>query len=158
METIYVEFMEELKILLKEVENSWWNQWIQKSIDKYKINQDVSYYLSAFGGMGSFNDEVITCEATEVLKSITGDMAHQIKNQGCFILNDILQETRVRLGQMVEDAKRPDDYWNKENNIKYYTNMLKYLNCVIENYSVGNLHQITNAYLEQKDIKNSRLK
>lgn len=151
METIYIEFMEELKILLKEIENSWWNQWIQKSIDKYKNNQDVLYYLSAFGGMGSFNDEVITCEATMILQKITYIMARQIKNQGSFILNDILQDTQARVRQMVEQAER-----NKDNNIKYYTSMLNYINYVIESYSGGNLHQITNSYLEQKDINNKR--
>lgn len=158
METIYIEFMEQLKILLDEVEKSWWSQWIQKSIDKYKTNQDVSYYLSAFGGMGSFSDEVIKCEATIILQNITYNMAKQIKDQGSFILDDILQKTQAHQKQALNDAKRPDDYWNKEDNIKFCTYTLNFINYIIENYSVGNLHQITNNYLEQKDINNSRKK
>lgn len=158
METIYIEFMEELKILLEVVEKSWLNEWIQKSIDKYKNSQDVSYYLTAFGGMGSFNDEVITSETTEILKTITYYMSKEIQNQGTFNLYDILQKVQINISEMIESTRKISNYLNKEKDIEWYTNLLNYINYLIENYSVGNLHQLTNNYLAQKDISNNRIK
>lgn len=154
METIYIEFMEELRFILYEIEKSWWNKWIQKSIDKYKENQDVSYYLSAFGGMGSFNDEVPISEVTEALKNITYCMAIEIKEQGKFCLGDILRKKYDFLKQRLESTKESEDYNSKEKDIMHCTSLLSYSDYLIKNYSIGNLHQITNEYLSQKTINN----
>lgn len=150
--TIYIEFLSELKILLEEVENSWWCNWMQKSIDKYNLNQDVSHFLSAFGGCGSFNDEPIASETTRVLTNIIYSMAKCIQQQGNFDLASILQEEKNYQIKALDYSKNQKDYWNKEKDIDSHIKELNYINYVIENYSVGNLHQITTEYLEQKNI------
>jgi len=48
--------------LLSRVEESHWANWIEKDIKDWQQNKDVSHHLSAYGGMGSFND-VVLCKA-----------------------------------------------------------------------------------------------
>lgn len=156
MEVIYIEFLTELKIMLEEVEKSWWYEWMQKSIDKYNLTQDVSYFLGAFGGCGSFNDETINNESTIVLKSITYNMAKTIQKQGDFDLASVLQEEQNHLIKALEYLKKQSDFWGKDQAIESEENQLNYINYIIKNYSVGNLHVITTEYLEQKNINNKK--
>ena len=156
MEIIYIEFLTELKIMLEEVEKSWWYQWMNKSIEKYNSTQDVSYFLEAFGGCGSFNDEPINNEATIVLKSIVYDIAKIIESKSDIDLISVLQKEQNHLINASEYLKKQSDFWGKEQQIKSNENELNYINYIINNYSVGNLHKITNEYLMQKDINNKK--
>lgn len=156
MGVIYIEFLTELKIMLKEVEKSWWYQWMNKSIEKYNSTQDVSYFLEAFGGCGSFNDEPINNEATIVLKSIVYDMAKIIENQSVFDFASVLQKEQNHLINAREYLKKDLDFWGKEQQLDSNENQLNYINYIIKNYSVGNLHEITTEYLMQKDINNKK--
>ena len=45
-----------MKRLLDAVGESRWAKWIETDIAKWRANRDTSHHLSAYGGMGSFND------------------------------------------------------------------------------------------------------
>ena len=59
---------------------------MKKSINKYNESKDVSHFLSAFGGCGSYNDEYKKSETTQVLTNIVYSMAIQLQKQGNFDL------------------------------------------------------------------------
>lgn len=149
----YIEYLQELKYTLKEIEHSGWYKWIERSINKYNDNMDVSYYLGAFGGCGSFNDEPTTSEITKVLTSITYDMAKRIKANETYSMLDVLNKHKEYQVKALDYSTKQRDYWHKEKDIKEHTNGLNYVNHLIENYSYGNLHQITYEYLENKKNK-----
>ena len=156
MNNIYIEYLQELEYVLKEIEHSWWHSLINKSIDKYNNNMDVSYYLGAYGGEGSFNDELSTNQITDVLKSITYDMAKSIQKQGIFEIEVILQNHKQHKEKALEYLTNERQYWNKEKDIERQTERLNYINYLIENYSIGNLHQITESYLLSFNYNNKR--
>ena len=146
----YIEYLLELKYALEEIENSGWYKWIDKSISKYNENMDVSYYLGAYGGCGSLSDITMTSEITNVLTSITYDMAKSIKQNGTYCMPEILNKHKEYRVGALDYCMNKKDYWHKEKDIEEHTNGLNYVNHLIGNYSYGNLHQITCEYLESK--------
>jgi hypothetical protein len=61
---MYEDSLLAMEYFLKEVEENHWLQWIQKDLDEWDSKRSVSHHLSAYGGMGSFNDVVI-CKANK---------------------------------------------------------------------------------------------
>lgn len=53
-----------MKRLLDAVHENHWAQWIATDIERWRASGDTSHHLSAYGGMGSFND-VIICHANQ---------------------------------------------------------------------------------------------
>ena len=53
-----------MKRLLDAVHETHWAQWIATDIEQWRAADDTSHHLSAYGGMGSFND-VIICRANQ---------------------------------------------------------------------------------------------
>ncbi len=53
-----------MKRLLDAVGESHWAKWIDTDIKVWRANCDVSHHLSAYGGMGSFND-IWICRANQ---------------------------------------------------------------------------------------------
>jgi len=51
-----------MEYLLKEVGEDHWLKWIQRDISEWTSKRNTDHHLSAYGGMGSFNDLVI-CRA-----------------------------------------------------------------------------------------------
>jgi hypothetical protein len=47
------------KRLLCAVGESYWAQWVQDSVDRWRDTHDTSHHLSGYAGMGSFNDVYI---------------------------------------------------------------------------------------------------
>ncbi len=45
MDKIYLEFLEELAYSLKEYENSYWSNWMQKSSLLFQQTADLNYFL-----------------------------------------------------------------------------------------------------------------
>jgi len=45
-----------MKRLLDAVRESHWAKWIETDITEWRSNRDAAHHLSAYGGMGSFND------------------------------------------------------------------------------------------------------
>lgn len=146
MEKIYVEFLSELETHLEEIENSWWHSWMKKSINKYNESKDISHFLSAFGGCGSYNDEYKKSETTQVLTNIVYSMAIQLQKQGNFDLTTILHNEQIFQKKSLDSF---NEYTN-ERNIKEYIKRLNYINYIVDNYSVGNLSKITSEYFDQK--------
>jgi len=51
-----------MEYFLKEIGEDHWLKWVQKDLDEWTSNKSTTHHLSAYGGMGSFNDVVI-CKA-----------------------------------------------------------------------------------------------
>ncbi len=56
----YPEALKAMWLLLDMAGEQYWRDWIQEDIQSWEAHRDVKYHLSAYGGMGSFNDVVIT--------------------------------------------------------------------------------------------------
>jgi hypothetical protein len=54
--TTYLEALDATQRLLKSQNETHWRNWILRDIDEWKSSHSVSHHLSAYGGMGSFND------------------------------------------------------------------------------------------------------
>ena len=54
--TTYLEALEAMKRLLESQNQTHWRNWILHDIDEWNGSNSVSHHLSAYGGMGSFND------------------------------------------------------------------------------------------------------
>lgn len=148
MEVVYIEFLEELYWALNELEHTWWAKWMQKSIEKFKFNQDVSYFLRAFGGMGSFNDEFLVSEISEELSTITYQCARAIQDKEDIQLENILLKEKERLLSCINRYSENTSMW-EQRGIERATMCLNYINMIINNYKVGNLHQLTQDYSYQ---------
>jgi len=59
---MYEESLQAMEFFLKEVGEEHWLKWIEKDLDEWVSKRSVTHHLSAYGGMGSFNDVVI-CRA-----------------------------------------------------------------------------------------------
>lgn len=56
----YPEAMKAMRLLLDMAGEQYWRDRIQEDIQLWEAHHDAKYHLSAYGGMGSFNDVVIT--------------------------------------------------------------------------------------------------
>jgi hypothetical protein len=54
--TNYLEALNATQRLLESQNETHWRNWILRDIDEWKDSRSVSHHLSAYGGMGSFND------------------------------------------------------------------------------------------------------
>lgn len=54
--TKYIHALTALEYLLDKAGENHWRDWLRQDIDLWKSKNDVSHHLSAYGGMGSFND------------------------------------------------------------------------------------------------------
>jgi hypothetical protein len=57
--TQYEHALVAMERLLQSVGETHWAQWIGIDIERWRLDRDTSHHLSAYGGMGSFNDVVI---------------------------------------------------------------------------------------------------
>lgn len=144
MKESYIEFLTELCTLLDMYEKSNWSKWMEKSSKKFKETEDVEHFLSAFGGIGSFtdysysmgtNDELTS--VINVLSNITYSCANSIKDNDELEFNEILDALEI--------------YYKGNSNYEYYT--VKYFDNILNNYTSGNLHEITTNYLGKDNIK-----
>ena len=71
MKEIFLEYLNELIYMLKEYENGWWVDWMEKAYTKYRDEDSIEKFLDAFGGMGSFNDTDFENEYTKYIITIT---------------------------------------------------------------------------------------
>ncbi len=78
MKEIFLEHLNELIYMLKEYENGWWVDWMEKAYTKYRDENDIDKFLRAFGGMGSFNDSIFKNDCTEYIETITSNMGYDI--------------------------------------------------------------------------------
>ena len=54
--TRYIQVLMALESLLDKVGERQWRDWLRQDIELWGSKEDVSHHLSAYGGMGSFND------------------------------------------------------------------------------------------------------
>jgi hypothetical protein len=54
--TTYFQALTALEYLLDKVGEKHWRDWLRQDVDLWQSKKDVSHHLSAYGGMGSFND------------------------------------------------------------------------------------------------------
>lgn len=141
MDKIYLEFLEELAYSLEEYENSYWSNWMHKSSLLFQQNADLNYFFGAFGGMGSFNDNFFSSITTE-LKTITYLIATSLRNNKPDSILSIIDE----------EQKRCAYNCSLEQAIEFDNQCLNYVNYLVNNYNLGNLHVITEKYRNDKDI------
>ena len=150
MKEIFLEYLSELIYMLKEYENSWWAEWMEKAYIKYRDENDIDKFLRAFGGMGSFSDSIFKNDCTDLIKTITSNMGYEINKNG---YTDVFEEIKKVLKieeswirRCIEANKAQSSYQKAINEVAFY----KYL---LENYVPGNLHEINTAYLKQSQNK-----
>ena len=90
MKEIFLEYLSELIYMLKEYENSWWAEWMEKAYIKYRDENDIDKFLRAFGGMGSFSDSIFKNDCTGLIKTITSNMGYEINKNGYTDVYEIL--------------------------------------------------------------------
>lgn len=150
MKEIFLEYLSELIYMLKEYENSWWAEWMEKAYTKYHNENDIRKFRDAFGGLGSFHDTVFENDYTEYIVTITVNMGYDIGKNGYADVYEIL-----------DGIAKYDISWIKEctenNRDKHYyqknEKRLVFFSYLLENYVPGNLHEINTAYLEQSQNK-----
>lgn len=62
--TSYEHSLQAMGRLLTAVNEMHWANWIREDINRWQNDRDTSHHLSAYGGMGSFND-VLICRANQ---------------------------------------------------------------------------------------------
>jgi len=67
-----------MKRLLDAVGETHWAQWIAEDLELWRSERDTSHHLSAYGGMGSFNDVVISCGNEHSVTEITDAWANTL--------------------------------------------------------------------------------
>jgi hypothetical protein len=70
--------------------------------------------LGAFGGCGNSNDDPITSERTDVLISITYNMAKHIKENNTYYISDILNSHKIYCSETLAYSINQRDYWDRE--------------------------------------------
>lgn len=150
MKEIFLEYLNELIYMLKEYENSWWAEWMEKAYIKYRDENDIDKFLRAFGGMGSFSDSIFKNDCTDLINTITSNMGYEINKNG---YTDVFEEIKKVLKieeswirRCIEANEAQSSYQKAINEVAFY----KYL---LENYVPGNLHEINTAYLKQSQNK-----
>ena len=150
MKEIFLEYLNELIYMLKEYENSWWAEWMEKAYIKYRDENDIDKFLRAFGGMGSFSDSIFKNDCTGLIKTITSNMGYEINKNGYTDVYEILDRIVKHDIDWIKDCN--------ENNrdISYYQEnekRLAFYSYLLEIYVPGNLHEINTAYLKQSQNK-----
>ena len=74
MKKIFLEYLNELIYMLKEYENSWWVDWMEKAYTKYRDEDSIEKFLDAFGGMGSFRGSIIAACVLTLLPEVLRGM------------------------------------------------------------------------------------
>lgn len=150
MKEIFLEHLNELIYMLKEYENGWWVDWMEKAYTKYRDENDIDKFLRAFGGMGSFNDSIFKNDCTEYIETITSNMGYDIVQKGDTnvfeILSDIVKHDISWIKECTENNRDKHYYQKNKKRLAFYSYLL-------ENYVPGNLHEINTAYLEQSQNK-----
>lgn len=143
MNKYYLEFLNELYLYISEDDSNIWSDWIIKSRELFEKNNDLSYFLSAFGGMGSFNDYYYenreTMPIVNVLKSITYSIANSIDNHQNSTIEDIIIKENERYIYNLKNG------FNSEIAMQEY----EYLKYLKDNYNYSNLHNINTKYSHQ---------
>lgn len=57
----YQDALEAMYLLLDKCGENFWRDWIATDLEEFKNNKSTKHHLSAYGGMGSFND-VLICQ------------------------------------------------------------------------------------------------
>lgn len=144
MEKGYLEFLNALCDCLKK-DNTIWYEWMEKSKELYREKKDLSHFLSAFGGMGSFND--YSCEnknvdvMASVLKDITYSIANALNNEEQTRIEDILSK----------EYNRYIDNFNNGYGNDYMSKKLEYLTYIVKNHNTSNLHDLNTSFLINKN-------
>ena len=150
MKKIFLEYLNELIYMLKEYENSWWAEWMEKAYIKYRDENDIDKFLRAFGGMGSFSDSIFKNDCTQLIKTITSNMGYEINKNGYTdvyeILDRIVKHDIDWIKECTENNRDISYYQENEKRLAFYSYLL-------ENYVPGNLHKINMTYLEQSQNK-----
>ena len=150
MKEIFLEYLNELIYMLKEYENSWWAEWMEKAYIKYRDENDIDKFLRAFGGMGSFSDSIFKNDCTGLIKTITSNMGYEINKNGYTDVYEILDRiVKHDIGWIKECTENNRDisyYQENEKRLAFYSYLLK-------TYVPGNLHEINMTYLEQSQNK-----
>ena len=141
MNKYYLEFLEELVYNLREYEDSSWSDWMQKSILLFQQNADLNYFFSAFGGIGSFNDNCFSSITTELI-TITYEIATSLR--------DNRQDSILSI--MDKEQKKCIYNCCLKHATEFDQDCLNYINYLIENYNSENLHVITEKYRNDKNM------
>ena len=145
MDKYYLEFLDELVYSLRKYDDSKWSDWMYKSSLAFRQRAELNYFFSAFGGAGSFNDNYFSGITTE-LANITYKIASSLRDNR---QDDIMSIIEV-------EQKRCINVCNMKYSTDYDNECLNYINYLINNYNLGNLHDITEEYRNNKCIKSMK--
>lgn len=142
MDEYYLEFLKELAYRLETYEDSTqWAFWMRTSAQKYVNSGDLEYFFRAFSGLGGFYDRYFYySNVTRELSDITCKIAKSLKENKDDNISSILEDEKQRF----------ISFYENQGITKYDSKELNYLNYLITNYKLGNLHDITEKYNEEK--------
>lgn len=148
MDEYYLEFLKELAYRLETYEDSTqWADWMKKSANKYVDSGDLEYFFRAFSGLGGFYDRYFYySNVTRELSDITCKIAKSLKENKDDNISSILEDEKQRF----------ISFYENQGITKYDSKELNYLNYLITNYKLGNLHDITEKYNEEKVNKKDK--
>lgn len=110
--------------LLNETGVQFWADWILKDLDYWKNNKSVKHHLSAYGGMGSFNDVVICVENNHKV----------IKCQEAWV-NHLLMSLKSVTYYLAKSEKSEINFDMLEEKLKYIYSKIQGSRCLACGYS-----------------------
>ena len=130
MEKYYLEFLNELCVILEKDNCDVWNNWMKKAKTIYENNRDLNYFFSAFGGIGSFNDYY--CENNDirciicVLRNVTYSIATEISNNKNSGIMDVLSKEQDRYLNNFSMGYKNNEMLKNYEYLNYISNNYKY--------------------------------
>lgn len=144
MQENYLEFLKELAYRLETYEDSTqWADWMKKSANKYENNSDLEYFESAFSGLGGFYDRYFYYSCiTRSLSDIVCRIAKSLKENKDDTISSLLGEEKQRFIY----------FYESQGMTEYNSEELNFLNYLITNYKLGNLHNMTEKYEKEQKV------
>lgn len=148
----YLELLTTLNYLLNEKENSWWYKNVEESIKKYNKNKDINFFLETFSGRG-FSDEPLQSRITDIIMSLTYDIAFKIKKNEEYNFIELLFKKYDLYNSKLTYLQNLPPHFGQIESIKRTKESLAYIKYLIGNYKECNLLEITQNYLIPNNVK-----
>lgn len=116
--------LEAMYKLLCETGVLFWADWILKDLDYWESNKSVKHHLSAYGGMGSFNDVVICVENN-----------HKVNKQQEAWVNHLLMGLKSVAYYLAKSEKNEINVDMLKEKLKYNNSKIQGSRCLVCGYS-----------------------
>jgi hypothetical protein len=155
--TKYIQAITALEYLLDKAGENHWRDWLRHDMDLWESKRDVSHHLSAYGGMGSFNDVSICVQNKynvtkaqepwvnnlfEILKGLCFQLAHNPNKDAA--VEDINGNRYVPIFSAFINSFSGKDMDNAASQIAMITSQLHGWRCLECGHGETNSYEIEN--------------